>query len=220
MKQKLNLFFISTLTIMMLFYVSQNCLADESKITSSAKNQDNVIPPEMSEIFDPIFGIKYRPKEIHFENAPKEVYKCFPKIPRRALFLFGQVLKSNVTFYLVYGWGEVLPDIPDGVKYKGVRHFAADDDATIVVISSNGCNSIIGGFAWSPDKSDRQHAERLGITEEITSELLTDAFDREVKSFGGKDKFLGKLAAARVDETMLPIPIQTKLKLLRNSNTK
>jgi hypothetical protein len=169
-----------------------------------------IIPEDY--IHDPIFAIDYRPSEIHFPSAPNDIYKCTDlKEPRSILFLYGKVSRGNIRFYFVYGWLEAEMDDDKGTKYWEEEH----DRGIIVVVSPDGCQDISAGYAWTTDKTYSQEAEKIGITDEIATALLYDAFDREVRAFGGKEKFLRRLSAAGVDESGLPEQIQNKLSVLR-----
>lgn len=164
-------------------------------------------------LYDPLFGIEYRPSEIHFERAPDAVYKCKDLKTRRGdLFLFGKVTKGKVQFYYVYGWVEVDWGGPN----DGIRRFEAESDSgIIVVVSPEGCREIGAGYAWSPDKRERQMAEKYGITENVVSSLLSDAVEREVRAFGGKTEFLQRIAATGLDESTLPPLLRDKLTIMR-----
>src|SRR5512143_2806275 len=60
---------------------------------------------------DPLFGIPYRPSEVHFEKAPDTIYNCKDlKTRRGSLFLFGKAQEDKRIFYYVYGWVEVVVD--------------------------------------------------------------------------------------------------------------
>jgi hypothetical protein len=162
---------------------------------------------------DPLFGVEYQRSEVHFENAPKEVFRCKDlKSPRRELDLFGTYTKGKLSFYYVYG----LVEVDWGGSSNVVRRFEAEsDDGIIVVISPSGCRNIGAGYAWSSDKRFRQQAEKYGITDDVVSSLLTDAFDREVKTFGGAANFLRKIDASGVDESKLPPKLREELTDLR-----
>jgi hypothetical protein len=198
------------------YLIVKTILLVVSVVLSNAEAAETVVRTEI--LSDPLFGIEYRPNEIHFENAPEIIFKCGNlKEQRGNLFLFGKTTKNKVHFYFVYGWEEVHPDGPS----DGIRRFEAEnDDGIIVVVSSSGCHHIGAGYALSTGKEFRQKAEKLGITKDVISKLLVDAFDREVRAFGGKTKFLLKLAEARVDESKLEPQIQDKLKLLREDKKK
>ena len=90
---------------------------------------------------DPLFGIEYRPSEVHFDSAPASIYNCRDLEPRQGnLFLFGKVVKGNVAFYYVYGWEEVVWDGPG----NGIKRFQAEsDEGIIVVVSRDGCNYMV-----------------------------------------------------------------------------
>ena len=200
---------VSVFVVIALMFVAHNLMAVGSEISRPIIRTD--------ELSDPIFGITYRPSEIRFQSAPSEVYKCRDlQIRRGDLFLFGEVTKGNIHFYFVYGWIEVQLDDSS----EGIRHFEAESDSgIIVVVSPEGCRDIGAGYAWSPEKGDRQEAEKYGVTEDITSALLADAVDREVRAFGGKAEFLRRLAATGVDESKLPVQVRTKLAVLRDTKT-
>lgn len=180
-------------------------------LARSSEIQEKVIRTDI--LYDPLFGIEYRPCEIHFENAPDAVFTCKDLKTRRGdLFLFGNVTKGKVQFYYVYGWVEVDLDGPN----EGVRHFEAESDSgIIVVVSPDGCREIGAGYAWSPDKRERQMAEKYGITDAVVSALFSDAIEREVRAFGGKTEFLRMVAAAGVNESSLPPQLLNKLKDMR-----
>jgi hypothetical protein len=179
-----------------------------------ARGSDISVPSIRTDtLYDPLFGIEYRPSEIQFESAPDAVYKCNNLKSRHGdLFLFGKVAKGKVHFYFVYGWIEVDWD---GLK-EGVRHFEAESDSgIIVVVSPDGCHEIGAGYAWSPDKRERQMAQKYGITNNVVSALLSDAIDREVRAFGGEMEFLSRLTVTEIDESKLPAQIRNKLVLVR-----
>lgn len=164
---------------------------------------------------DPLFGIDYRPSEIHFDAAPKEICGCVNIGERcRELFLFGKTIKNNISFYYVYGWEEVE-------SQDGIRHFEAESDSgVIVVISSTGCRDIGAGYAWSTQENERQLASNYGISDEVAGALLEDALGREVKAFGGRSNFLRKLKENNVDEQNLPMLLRAKITSLRGLDRK
>jgi len=164
-------------------------------------------------LIDPLFGIEYRPNEVHFDSAPASIYNCRDLEPRRGnLFLFGKVVKGNAAFYYVYGWEEVLWNGPE----KGIKHFQAEsDEGIIVVVSRDGCNYIGAGYAWSNVREQRQMAEKYGITDDVVSALINDAVNREVRAFGGKTEFLHRFDASGIDESKLLPQVRAKLAVLR-----
>jgi len=167
-------------------------------------------------LYDPVFGIEYRPSEVHFEKAPAAVYQCKDLDgEKRELFLFGKVMKDGRTFYLVYGWLEADEDD----ETDGYRHFESEDDeGIIVVISSEGCRDIGAGYAWNSNTKYQKKAEAIGITENITLLLIADAIEREIQAFGGKAELL-----CRIDTTIaanglsLSLLIQDRLDKLREA---
>lgn len=167
------------------------------------------LPPERTvqtrTLSDPLFGINYSPAKVHFQEAPNIVYKCKGLKKRHGdLFMFGVVHRKKVHFYYVYGWEQVE-------SHDGVRHLEAEDNSGIfVVIGNNACLSIGAGYAWSPLERDRQEAMKMGITKKVVAELLSDAVNREVVAFGGRDRFLRQLSAINVDESTLPVQVQKK----------
>lgn len=162
-------------------------------------------------MFEPLFAIKYSPTEVKFEPAPDEIFKCEDlRTPRSKLSLFGKVIKNGIIFYYVYGLYEIdLGEGPTG------QFEAQHDDGTIVVVSPNGCQDISAGYAWTQDPKSRRHAEKLGITDDVVSALISDAVDREVKAFGGVTKFLAKVKAAGIPESNLDPQVRAELQALR-----
>jgi hypothetical protein len=166
---------------------------------------------------DPLFGITYRPSKIFFEKAPNDIYKCseLKSDPVRILYLFGKYTKGKTRFYYVSGLIEYIPDGPS----DGIRRFTVEEDEGIIVaVTPDGCHDIGAGYAWSPDKQDRQEAKKYGITEDIASVLLDDALNREIKAFGGVKNFFRKLAENNVDESLLPSIVIEKLSALRKKS--
>jgi hypothetical protein len=213
MKKKYPIYVVSVFVVITLAFVAQKCLANDSKISKPSTRIERT-----DTLYDPLFGIEYHPSEVHFPSAPDDVYKCeYLKMRRGSLFLFAQALKGNIHYYFVYGWMEIHPD----GKSDGVRRFIADDDGLIVVVSPSGCRSIGAGYAWYPDKGNRQFAESQGFTftDEIVSALLSEAVDREVQAFGGKEAFLRRLSATGINESILPEQIRAKLTVLRATKT-
>jgi hypothetical protein len=165
-------------------------------------------------LYDPVFGVEYRPSEVHFEKAPAVIYQCKDLDPeRRELFLFGKVVKGGRTFYLVDGWLEAEED----EETNGYRHFEAEDDeGIIVVISSEVCHDIGAGYAWNSNTKYRKMAEAIGITEEITLLLIDDAIGREIQAFGGKAELLRRIdATVAANGWSLSLLIQDRLDKLR-----
>lgn len=177
-------------------------------------SNSKIIKIKKGVLSDPIFGIYFNPNKLIFEGAPDAIYNCDADLKERKgdLFLFGKTIKGEKTYYLVYGWIEM------GGEKGNVRHYTGEDDqGIIVVVSPDGCKYINGGFAWSPDLSDRQLAEQIGITSEVVNALLSDVVEREIKAFGGKRNFFRKLSEAGVDESSLPDEVQFKLQKLRQA---
>ena len=165
-------------------------------------------------LYDPVFGIEYRPSEVHFEKAQAVIYQCKDlDAEKRELFLFGKVMKDGRTFYLVYGWLES----DEAEETDGYRHFEAEDDeGIIVVISSDGCRDIGAGYAWNSNTKYQKKAEVIGITEEITLLLIDDAIEREIQAFGGKTELLRRIdAMVAVNGWSFSLLIQDRLDKLR-----
>jgi len=206
MKIKYSKSLVSLFVFVSIYLISIIILASVSYSTGTSERPDS--------IYDPLFGIEYRPSEIHFDSAPNAIYKCKDlKKPRRELFLLGKATRGKVQFYYVYG----LVEVDWGGSTKGVRRFEAESDSGIIVVNSpDGCRNIGAGYAWSPNRRNRQEAEKYGITDEVVTELLNDVVDREVKAFGGPKKFLSRLKAAGIDESKLPLQVREKLAAIRN----
>ena len=198
-------YFASMFAVITLVLIIQVYWAKSSEDTVTAIRTDT--------LYDPLFGIEYRPSEIRFESAPDAVYKCNSLKTRRGdLFLFGKATKGKVRLYYVYGWEEV----DWGGSNDGVRRLEAEnDDGIIVIVSPGGCREIGAGYALSPEKQEREMAHKFGITDELLSELISDAVDREVRAFGGETAFLGRIADTGRDESKLPALVKNKLLAIR-----
>lgn len=160
-------------------------------------------------LLDPLFGIEFHPSQVKFESAPDAVYACKGLTERRGnLFLFGQVTASGTHFYLVSGWLEYHPDGPS----NGERHFDDEGDGGLVVaISGSGCRFVGAAYALSPSKKYRDIAfNEVGIDEQLVSNLLDDAIQREEHAFGGREAFQCAATAA-VDGTKLTEQLQARL---------
>lgn len=166
--------------------------------------------------FEPLFGIAYLPSKVKFDPAPDEAFRCSGLLePRRKLWLFGKHVKNQVTFYYVYG----LVEADFGAGPTG-EFEAQSDDGIIVAVSPTGCRDIGAGYALSTDPKARKMASDMGITDDIVSALLSDLVDREVKAFGGADKFLAKVKAAGIPEANLDPRVRQKILALKNKSAK
>lgn len=199
---------LMALTIVLVAFVRKDSNASSSK------------PIKFSETLnDPLFGIEYRPSEVHFEKAPDSIYQCKDIEPeRRELFLFGKAVKDNRTFYLVYGFLEAEADYGEDAEAKtdSFRYFAAEDDGgIIVVVSSDGCSDIGAGYAWSTSDKSRKKAEQYGITKDVVLALIDDAIEREIHAFGGKAELLRKISSS---SWVFPPLVQDRLDNLKKSN--
>ena len=162
---------------------------------------------------DPVFGIGYLPSEIKFEPAPPEVFRCTTLLEqRRKLWVFGKHNKGKVTFYYVYG----LIEVDFGAGPTG-EFEAENDDGIIVVVSPEGCKEIGAGYAMSSNPEARKKARDIGITDDVLSAIFTDLIQREVKAFGGVDKFLAKVKATGLADSTLDPLVREKLQALRKS---
>ncbi len=162
---------------------------------------------------DPVFGIGYSPSKVKFDPAPSEVFRCTTLLEqRRKLWVFGKHNKGKVTFYYVYG----LIEVDFGAGPTG-EFEAENDDGIIVVVSPEGCKEIGAGYAMSSNPEARKEARDIGITDDVLSALFTDLIQREVKAFGGVDKFLEKVKATGLADTTLAPLVREKLQALRKS---
>src|SRR5579871_2263826 len=164
-------------------------------------------------LLDPLFGLEFHPSEKRFKPAPDVVYDCKLIAERRGnLFLFGQVEHDGVRFFLLSGWVE---DIPDGPR-SDERHFSDEGDGGIIAaVSGKTCRATSAGYALSPSKEYRGKAQKdTGIDDEMLSRLLDDALDREIRAFGGRDRFLCLIARSIAANGQFAGPILTKLNKL------
>ncbi|WP_136515137.1 hypothetical protein [Geomonas edaphica] len=162
---------------------------------------------------DPVFGIGYSPSKVKFEPAPSEVFRCTTLLEQhRKLWVFGKHNKGKETFYYVYG----LIEVDFGAGPTG-EFEAENDDGIIVVVSSEGCKEIGAGYAMSSNPIARKEASNIGITDDVLSALFTDLIQREVKAFGGVDKFLEKVKATGLADSTLDPLVREKLQALRKS---
>lgn len=155
---------------------------------------------------EPLFGLLYDSKEVVFAKAPTEVFRCRDlKDPPRKLYLFGETAEKEKRFLYVYGL----------IQTETGAFEAESDDGLIVVLSPSACRNISAGYAMSPDETYRKKARKIGISDEVLNRLLNDAVEREVEAFGGAERFLRIIHAARLDESTLHPQLRAKLLSIR-----
>lgn len=167
--------------------------------------------PDELLMHDPLFGVTYLPSKVGFDPAPSEIYRCESlQKPRSRLWVFGKVARRETTFYYVYGqWETDFGAGPTG------EFEVANDEGIIVVLSPTTCREIGAGYALSPDRNEREVVLDFGITDEVLSALISDLVAREVKAFGGVQKFLNKVKESGVPESALDPQVRAELNVLK-----
>jgi hypothetical protein len=117
---------------------------------------------------DPMFGIGYDTRKVHFEYAPSSIGPaCRRDIPSGNYWIFAR-------------WKDT-----DGAEYVYLSGTPiADYDAVTLQIHGSGCSLI---------PSDWDTPEKSKLPSSIREGLITDLFRRYVEAFGGKKEFVEAL---------------------------
>jgi hypothetical protein len=117
---------------------------------------------------DPMFGIGYDTRKVHFEYAPKSIgAACRRDLPSGNYWIYAHWKDADNAEY-VYLYGAPI----------------ADDDPVTLQIRGTACSVI---------ESDWDTPEKSGLPGSIREGLITDLFQRYVEAFGGKKAFVEAL---------------------------
>jgi len=167
---------------------------------------------------DPLFGLSYDPRAIHFSDAPKTVGQRCSDLRKSHLWVFGSFKTASAEYYLVSRFVHEAPDLPDA---KAAARVAArdsePDNGTVVAIAGLRCStsdlmfalsgslpsdSLPDGPEWLPgshakdicDSRGNCHYEfRSRAEAAILEGLEADALNRYAEAFGGEGRFRERL---------------------------
>jgi hypothetical protein len=160
--------------------------------------------PVYRDMADPIFGLKFDPKQVHFDVAPKKILDRCSELQGRTLWVFAHAVNGKDEYFIVSGYVEHRPDSAS----PNSGEFEADFGST-VILTAQSCivepaDAFLTAGGNDPDPPEAQ-----------SRALATDAISKMISSFGGKDSFCqrAKDALAKYDaaQTRLPAALRTRI---------
>jgi hypothetical protein len=159
--------------------------------------------PVYRDMADPIFGLKFDPKQVHFDAAPTKLLERCDELHGRTLWVFAHAVIGDAEYFIVSGYVEYHPDAASAKS----REFESDFGSTVILTARNCMVEPADAFLISagtdPDPPETQ-----------SRALAADAISRMISSFG-KDKFCPQaqeaLAKHDAAQTKLPVALRTRV---------
>jgi hypothetical protein len=159
--------------------------------------------PVYRDMADPIFGLKFDPKQVHFDAAPTKLSERCDELHARPLWVFAHAVIGDAEYFIVSGYVEYRPDSAS----TNSNEFEPDFGSTVILTGPNcmvePADAFLISAGTNPDPPEIQ-----------SRALAADAISRMISSFG-KDKFCpgAKDALAKHDaaQTKLPVALRTRV---------
>jgi hypothetical protein len=139
---------------------------------------------------DPLFGIRYNPQTVKFENLPASLLKQCKDLKGRynGARVYGHEKTPDAEYFIVSGLMEGFNEEagkPDG-------HFYSDETGLIIAITGSTCAAKAQDDLYWIKDSPIWH-----LSEEAFNNLVADIFHRYSDAFRGKGRFISKIQADR-----------------------
>lgn len=160
-------------------FVASALLLCASAVPASAQQQ---------KLSEPLFGIPYDPRKIHFGKMPNDLVTHCPKLQGRyvAAWVYGHLKTSDSEYFLIYGLMEFQEDSP-----RATRTVAPEEgDGLAVALRGSTCLVDQADYFFSQDVNPAKKETPIMVPAAIVNGLLWDAFQKYVAAFGGKQAFL------------------------------
>jgi hypothetical protein len=155
------------------------------------------------DMVDPVFGLKFDPKQVHFDVVPKKLFDRCKELHSGPLWVFAHAVIGGEEYFIVSGYSEYHPDAlpPNSGEYE-------PDFGSTVILTTRDCvvepaDAFVIAAANDPDPPDAQ-----------ARALATDAMSRMIASLG-KEKFCqgakDALAKHEVAQMKLPVTLRTRV---------
>jgi hypothetical protein len=159
--------------------------------------------PVYRDMTDPIFGLKFDPKQVHFDTAPTKLLEHCDELHARPLWVFAHAVIGDAEYFIVSGYVEYRPDSAS----PNSNEFESDFGSTAILTARNcivePADAFVISVGTDPDPPEPQ-----------SRALAADAISRMISSFG-KDKFCPKakeaLAKHDAAQTKLPAALRTRV---------
>lgn len=148
----------------------------------------NTIAQAQNSMTDPLFGISYDRRKVHFERMPPRLSEKCPRLKGRyvAAWVYGHLKTADSEYFLISGLMESQEDNPGGA-----RTIAPDEgDGVAVALRGSMCLVDQGDYFLTQNINRAKNATPIVAPEEDVTGVLKDAFKRYVAAFGGKQKLV------------------------------
>jgi hypothetical protein len=193
-------------------------------------------------MIDPLFGISYDPTQVQFEKAPERIFQLCPDMSNmKQSWTYGYWKTGDTEYFIVSGFMKVHPD---GLGPVGIE---ADELGTVLALQGKKCMVRAGDWILSGEMessgskkpalpqefkmllpgfearhvcvSGQCHSEfRSRSSIDALDGLMSNAFDRYVKAFGGKAAFMSAFSAAHIDLDNLYLVVRRHLEKFMKGN--
>ncbi len=159
--------------------------------------------PVYRDMADPIFGLKFDPKQVHFDAAPTKLSERCDELHAKPLWVFAHAALGDAEYFIVSGYVEYRPDSASPKS----NEFESDFGSTVILTARNcivePADAFLISAGTNPDPPEAQ-----------SRALAADAVSRMISSFG-KDKFCPQaqeaLAKHDAAQTKLPVALRTRV---------
>jgi hypothetical protein len=153
---------------------------------------------QTTRVSEPVFGIQYNPKIVHFDKAPPLIGETCRDMRAKDLIVYAQLVNQHTRYFIVQ---EYLGEFGVAIAIRGTHCAEIDLDRFLY----EGTDALAAQGVVVGEN------EKAGLMDNLAVEILTDYS----KAFGGKDKFLSALGT-RADN--LPnCALRTELERFRKS---
>lgn len=147
--------------------------------------------------FDPVIGLKFQPKQIAFEIAPKALVEACTQPRRKKFWIYAQTDRPEGVYMVIAGPIWITPDTTTPSKPE----LELNDPYESVVLVKNGiCRTVAD--------PDTLFSEPGAQQAQIVDELAKDLIKRAMRAYGGPSQFLKALRIQGLSGDKLDAVIQ------------
>jgi hypothetical protein len=140
---------------------------------------------------DPLFGIVYDPQQIHFDAVPVSLMKRCPDLRHQYVeaWIFGHLKTADSEYFLISG----LVQYHDQVTGAPTEIAPDETDGLVAALRDSKCLVDQADYFLSQQVNPARNATPIMVPRSVVSGILQDAFRRDARAFGGKQRFLEKV---------------------------